>query len=113
MAHESECCRNDEPNRNTNCSSDSKEALENAVKDRLGRGTLPIPISIKYKKMGSEAGMSSRRRDHHRNDRFQQELGKSKRDSPSEIGPKCLKVRGPSPIYLGSESRVVAETDGW
>ncbi|TYJ06280.1 hypothetical protein E1A91_A12G222600v1 [Gossypium mustelinum] len=107
VAYESECCRNDEPNRNTNCSSDSKEALENAVKDRLGRGTLPIPISIKYKKMGSEAGMSSRRREHHRNDRFQQELGKRKRDSPSEIGPKRLKVRGPSPIHLGSESRLV------
>ncbi|MBA0621489.1 hypothetical protein Godav_007104 [Gossypium davidsonii] len=107
VAYESECCRNDEPNRNTNCSSDSKEALENAVKDRLGRGTLPIPISIKYKKMGSEAGMSSGQREHHRNDRFQQELGKSKRDSPSEMGPKRLKVRGPSPIHLGSESRLV------
>ncbi|KAB2000435.1 hypothetical protein ES319_D12G231600v1 [Gossypium barbadense] len=106
VAYASECCRNDEPNRNTNCSSDSK-ALENAVKDRLGRGTLPIPISIKYKKMGSEAGMSSGQREHHRNDRFQQELGKSKRDSPSEMGPKRLKVRGPSPIHLGSESRLV------
>ena len=98
----SECCRNYKPNRNINRPSDYKEAPENAVKDRFGRGTLPI--SIKYKKLGNEEVMS-RQREHHRNDRFQHELGKSTRETPPlEIGPKRLKVRGPT--YVGSERRL-------
>ncbi|XWS49520.1 hypothetical protein CRYUN_Cryun12cG0010000 [Craigia yunnanensis] len=98
----SECCRNYEPNRNINHTSDYKEAPENAVKDRFGRGTLPI--SIKYKKLGNEEAMS-RQREHHRNDRFQHELGKNMREPPPlENGPKRLKVRGPT--YVDSESRL-------
>ncbi|XP_022756969.1 lysine-specific demethylase JMJ706-like [Durio zibethinus] len=98
----SECRRNDEPNRNSNCTSYYKEAPENVVKDGFGRGTLPI--SIKYKKLGNEHLMSGQR-EHHRNDRFQHELGKSKREpSPIEIGPKRFKVRGLT--YVGSESRL-------
>ncbi|KAK8505692.1 hypothetical protein V6N12_038426 [Hibiscus sabdariffa] len=99
---ESECCRNDKPNHNINRSSYSKEA-PNIGADRFGRGSLPIPISIRYKKLDGEAEMS-RQQDHQRNDRLRQELGKSKREPPTEIGPKRLKVRGP--VYR------CAETDG-
>ncbi|XVE57390.1 hypothetical protein DITRI_Ditri04bG0087200 [Diplodiscus trichospermus] len=81
-------------------SSNCKEAPESAVKDRFGRGSLPI--SIKYKKLGNDEAMS-RQREHHRNYRFQQEIGKSTRGTtPLDIGPKRLKIRGPT--YLGSES---------
>ncbi|XWS38787.1 hypothetical protein CRYUN_Cryun19dG0160400 [Craigia yunnanensis] len=98
----SECFRNDEPNCNISSTSDYKEAPENAVKDRFGRGTLPI--SIKYKKLGNDEAMS-RHREHHINDRFQHEIGKSMREPPPlEIGPKRFKVRGPT--YVGSESRL-------
>ncbi|KAE8703420.1 Jumonji domain protein isoform 2 [Hibiscus syriacus] len=86
----SECCRSDEPNRNVNYSSYCKEAPNISVKNIIGRGTLPIPISIKYKKLDRELEMS-RQQEHDRNDRFQQELGKSKREPPSEIGPTRLK----------------------
>ncbi|KAE8693206.1 lysine-specific demethylase 5D-like isoform X2 [Hibiscus syriacus] len=101
---ESECCRHDQPNRNINRSSYCKEAPNIDVKDRFGRVALPIPISIKYKKLEGEAEMS-RQQEHHRNDGLRQELGKSKREPPSEIGPKSLKVRGP--VYLDSYSRLV------
>ena len=98
----SEGYRTDEPNRSINPTSDCKEAPENAMKDRFGRGTLPI--SIKYKKLGNDEAMS-RQREHHGNDRFNHELGKSMREPPPlEIGPKRLKVRGQT--YLGSESRL-------
>ncbi|XVE65333.1 hypothetical protein DITRI_Ditri07aG0172600 [Diplodiscus trichospermus] len=98
----SECCRNDGPNRNGNSTSDYKEAPGNTVKDRFGRGT--IPISIKYKKLRDEEAMS-RQREHHRNDRFRHESGKSMKEPlPLEIGPKRLKVKGPT--YVGSESRL-------
>ncbi|XVF11095.1 hypothetical protein REPUB_Repub07fG0239900 [Reevesia pubescens] len=97
----SECCRNEEANRNINRTSDCKEAPENDVMDRFGRGSLPI--SIKYKKLGNEDA-TSRQREHHRNDGFQQEIGKSMREPPSlEIGPKRFKIKGPT--YVGSESR--------
>ncbi|KAK6263343.1 hypothetical protein QUC31_009159 [Theobroma cacao] len=99
----SEGCRTDEPSRNINSTSDCKEAPENAVKERFGRGGA-LPISIKYKKLGNEETMS-RQREHQRYDRFHHEFGKSTRETPPlEIGPKRLKVRGPT--SLGSESRL-------
>ena len=65
---------------------------------RIDRGN-SIPISIRYKKFGNEE--ISRQRDHHRRDKVQQTI----REPPSiEIGPKRLKVRGPS--FLGLESRL-------
>ncbi|XWS49291.1 hypothetical protein CRYUN_Cryun13aG0151300 [Craigia yunnanensis] len=73
----SEGYRTDEPNRSINPTSDCKEAPENSMKDRFGRGTLPI--SIKYKKLGNDEAMS-RQREHHRDDRFQHEGISSSRD---------------------------------
>ncbi|KAK7309649.1 hypothetical protein RJT34_06548 [Clitoria ternatea] len=77
-----------------------KVDVEVSFKDRFARGNgNGIPISIRYKKSGNEE--ISMQRDHHRRDRLQQSF----RESPSsEIGPKRLKVRGPS--YLSLESRL-------
>lgn len=62
-----------------------------------------VPISIKFKKLANEESVS-RQREHHRKDRYHQlESGKRRRGPPPiEIGPKHLKVKGPS--FLGSES---------
>jgi len=100
----SEYCRADESNHgSTSSNSDYKEAPECASKDRVARGST-IPFSIKFKKLTSKEEMG-RQREHHRLDRFQHELGKTTREPPPiEIGPKRLKVRGPS--SLGSESRL-------
>jgi hypothetical protein len=100
----SEYCRADESNHGSTSSiSDYKEAPESASKDRVARGST-IPFSIKFKKLTSKEEMG-RQREHHRLDRFQHELGKTTREPPPiEIGPKRLKVRGPS--SLGSESRL-------
>ncbi|KAK8537871.1 hypothetical protein V6N12_044013 [Hibiscus sabdariffa] len=109
----SKWCRSDEPKRNVNRSSYCKEAPNIGVMDRFGRGALPIPITIKYKKLDSEAEMS-RHQEHHRNDWFRQELGKSKREPPSEIGPKRLKV-GPNISRFRKQTGLKfrrAETDG-
>lgn len=76
----------------------------NALRDRLSfRNT--VPISIKFKKTVSDEALNmNRNREHyHRFDRFQNESGRSAREPPSlEIGPKRLKVKGPS--ILGLES---------
>ncbi|KAK7252509.1 hypothetical protein RIF29_36496 [Crotalaria pallida] len=65
---------------------------------RFAKGN-SIPISMKHKKLGNEE--ISRQRDHLRKERLQQTF----RELPSmEIGPKRLKVRGPS--FLGLESRL-------
>lgn len=70
--------------------------------DRFGRGST-IPISIKIKKLANEG--TNRQREQPKKDRIQFELGKTSREPPPiEIGPKRLKVRGPS--FLGSESRL-------
>lgn len=101
----SEYCRADESNHGSTSSiSDYKEAPESASKERVARGS-SIPFSIKFKKLTSKEEMG-RQREHHRLDRFQHELGKTMREPPPpiEIGPKRLKVRGPS--VLGSESRL-------
>lgn len=112
-----ESCRTDESNRNFVSTLGYKEALESASRDRFARGST-IPISIKFKKLTNEEAMS-RQREHHKLARFQHEVGKSMREPPSiEIGPKRLKVRGPS--FLGSESRldwlldyIIDEKTGW
>ncbi|KAJ6943057.1 lysine-specific demethylase JMJ706-like isoform X1 [Populus alba x Populus x berolinensis] len=101
----SEYFRADESNHGSTSSiSDYKEAPESASKERVARGST-IPFSIKFKKLTSKEEMG-RQREHHRLDRFQHELGKTMREPPPpiEIGPKRLKVRGPS--FLGSESRL-------
>ncbi|XP_054825026.1 lysine-specific demethylase JMJ13-like [Prosopis cineraria] len=67
---------------------------ERSVKDKFAGGN-SIPISVRYKKLGSEG--VSRERDMHRKDRFQQAIGER---PPLEIGPKRLKVRGPSLLSL-------------
>ncbi|KAJ6327103.1 hypothetical protein OIU78_014063 [Salix suchowensis] len=101
----SEYCRADESNHGSTSVSDYKEAPEIASKDRVARGST-IPISIKFKKLMTYKEEMGRQREHHnRLDRFQHEVGKTMREPPPpiEIGPKRLKVRGPS--FLGSESR--------
>ncbi|XP_027360817.1 lysine-specific demethylase JMJ706-like isoform X2 [Abrus precatorius] len=71
---------------------------EISSRDRFARGN-GIPVSIRYRKLGNEE--ISMQRDHHRGERLQQTL----REPPSiEMGPKRLKVRGPS--FLGLESRL-------
>ncbi|KAI4314516.1 hypothetical protein L6164_027418 [Bauhinia variegata] len=62
---------------------------ESCLKDRFSKGNT-IPISIRYKKLGSER--VSRQQDHHRKDKLQH----IREPPPIEFGPKRLKVRGPS-----------------
>lgn len=100
-----ECSQtNDESNHNSLSASHRMESPESASKeDRFARGSV-IPISIKFKKLVSDEAMR-RERENQRLDKFQHELGKTMRESlPIEIGPKRLKIRGPS--FLGSESRL-------
>lgn len=83
-------------------SAESKEASVGASRDKLARGR-GIPISIKFKKMANE--VLSKHEELHRDHRHQNELGKTMREPPPiEIGPKRLKVRGPS--VLGNEGRL-------
>jgi hypothetical protein len=98
----SDCWRTEESNCKSVPPTNCKEGPDSALRDRFGRGSA-IPISIKYKKLGNEEAIS-RQREHQRKDRYQLELGKATREPPPvEIGPKRLKVRGPS--YVGTESR--------
>ncbi|KAM7525463.1 hypothetical protein LguiA_015365 [Lonicera macranthoides] len=65
---------------------------------RLAGGAI-IPMSMKYKKptANGETMGKHREQQRHRDDRMHHELGKNMREAPSiEIGPKRLKVRGPS-----------------
>lgn len=71
---------------------------EISSKDRYARGN-GIPISVRYKKLGHEE--ISMQHSHHRKERLQQTY---RGPSSIEIGPKRLKVRGPS--FLGLESRL-------
>lgn len=96
----SDCCRTDESHCKIIPPTYYKETPDCAWRDGFARGS-SIPISIKYKKSANEEA-TSRQREHQRMDRFQLELGKTLREPPPiEIGPKRLKVRGPS--YLGTE----------
>lgn len=91
-----------------NCGYDSsssaiqtKEAYDSTFRDRYPKG---VPISIKSKKMAHEEAVSS-----HRGtlkcDGFPAEIAKPTRELPSaEMGPKRLKIKGPS--FLGLESRL-------
>ncbi|MED6143707.1 hypothetical protein PIB30_008348 [Stylosanthes scabra] len=72
---------------------------EISSRERFTGANNNIPISVRYKKFGND--VISRQRDHHRKDKVQQSI----REPPSiEIGPKRLKVRGPS--FLSVESRL-------
>ncbi|XP_031261595.1 lysine-specific demethylase JMJ706 isoform X2 [Pistacia vera] len=98
----SECSRSDESNHSvSHTSSNYKETSESGARDKFARGST-VPISIKFKKL-TEEETTSKQRENHRNDRFQHDFGKAMREPPPiEIGPKRLKVRGPS--ILGSDS---------
>ncbi|KAG8382522.1 hypothetical protein BUALT_Bualt05G0086200 [Buddleja alternifolia] len=84
----SECSIPDDLSRNCSLNSGaSKEASVGSSREKLVRGS-NIPISIKFKKASNEEASSK--------------LGKTTREPPPiEIGPKRLKVRGPS--VLGYE----------
>ncbi|XP_057978405.1 lysine-specific demethylase JMJ13 [Malania oleifera] len=90
-----ECCISDEEyhcfSRDAIC---PKEAPDRAMKDRLTRGAA-APVSTKFKKMNTEEAVHQQR-EHHREDRFQHNLVKTREPPSIEIGPKRLKVRGPS-----------------
>ncbi|GMJ16047.1 JUMONJI 13 [Hibiscus trionum] len=91
----SEFCRNDKRHHGISRNSDCKEA-------RRGH----LPISIKYRKLGNDEAMV-RHEEQHQNDRFKHEVGKCAREPPPlEMGPKRIKVRGPGPLYVGSERRL-------
>lgn len=76
------------------------DKVDISLKNRFARGN-GTPISARYKKSGNEEISMHMQQDHHRRERLQQTY----REAPSiEIGPKRLKVRGPS--FLGIESRL-------
>lgn len=92
-----------EPRRNYVSASYCKEAPECGSRDRFSRGSTN-PVSIKFKRLTNEEAIY-RQREHQRVDRLHLQLGKSMREPPPiEIGPKRLKVRGPS--FLGADSRL-------
>lgn len=98
----SECSTTEEQNRSfsVNAHQGGKRSSESVQRDRLGA----MPMSIKLKRMGNEEAMSRQRGEQQRRDRFH-DLGRTMREPPSiEIGPKRLKVRGPS--FIGWESRL-------
>ncbi|KAI8021266.1 Lysine-specific demethylase JMJ706 [Camellia lanceoleosa] len=77
------------------CSKASKETSDGASRDRFARGTT-VPVSIKFKKTANEEAVS-KYREHRRDGRFDHDLGRTIREPlPIEIGPKRLKVRGPT-----------------
>lgn len=85
------CSTTDDPSRNSGSNStESKEVPTGGSRDKSSRGT-GIPISIKFKKTANDGEPV------HREQRHQHELGRTMREPPPlEIGPKRLKVRGPS-----------------
>lgn len=100
----SNCTSAEELGRNSSpTATHSKEAPDSTLRDRYAKET-PIPISIKYKKVAHEEAVN-KHSEYQKDDRFQHELGKGTRGPPPiEIGPKRLKVRGPS--FLGLEGRL-------
>uniref|UniRef100_A0A803LTV2 Lysine-specific demethylase JMJ706-like n=1 Tax=Chenopodium quinoa TaxID=63459 RepID=A0A803LTV2_CHEQI len=81
----------------------SKDGKVIVMRDGPHKGSI-VPISIKVKRTPGD-GPSIRHRDHPSSGRFQQNIGKITREPhPLDIGPKRLKVKGPS--FLGSESRL-------
>lgn len=83
-------------------SSQLKEVMDNGLRDRFANRNA-MPISIKFKKVGHDE-MLSKNREHQRSDGYQHDLGKTTREPPLEIGPKRLKVKGPS--ITGLDSRL-------
>lgn len=80
-----------------------KDGKISAPRDRHFKGSI-IPVSIKVKRTPSD-GPSIKHTEHLTSGRFQQDIGKITREPPPvEIGPKRLKVKGPS--FLGSERRL-------
>ncbi|CAI0470941.1 unnamed protein product [Linum tenue] len=74
-------------------------------RDRLPRGSPAAPISIKIKKVATEEALS-RHREYQRLGGFHHELGRRREAAPPiEVGPKRLKVKGPS-SFLVSQSRL-------
>lgn len=85
----------------------TREPSDNTVRERLAIRNNNAPISIKLRKTGNDEAVSRSNREAQRFDRLKQnESGKSSRREPPpiEIGPKRLKVKGPS--NLGLESRL-------
>ncbi|KAL3817910.1 hypothetical protein ACJIZ3_003815 [Penstemon smallii] len=83
---------------------ESKGTLFGTSRDKLAGGS-NIPISIKLKKTPHQE-MLGKNREQQRDKRPHQELGKLMREPPPiEIGPKRLKVRGPS--FFGPEGRLM------
>ena len=85
-------------------SNNFKEVADNGLRDRLANrntGTL----SIKIKKVGNDE-MMSKNGEHQRSDRCQHDLGRTVREPqpPLEMGPKRLKVKGPS--FIGLDNRL-------
>lgn len=75
--------------------SSSMSHCDGALKDGVVRRTT-IPIPIKFKRSVNEEAVR-KFREHHKHDEFDLNLGRTIREQPSkEIGPKRLKVRGPS-----------------
>lgn len=82
---------------------DFKDGKVGVLRDRPVKRSM-VPLSIKVKRTPSD-GPSMKHREHPTSGRFQQDKGKMSREGhPIEIGPKRLKVKGPS--FLGSESRL-------
>ncbi|KAL0394862.1 UNVERIFIED_CONTAM: hypothetical protein Slati_4452400 [Sesamum latifolium] len=98
------CSTTDDPNRNSGSNStESKEVPLGGSRDKSSRGS-GIPISIKFKKAPNEEVLS-KHGEVHRDQRHQHELGRTMREPPPlEIGPKRLKVRGPS--VLGYDGKL-------
>ncbi|KAH9687427.1 transcription factor jumonji (Jmj) family protein / zinc finger (C5HC2 type) family protein [Citrus sinensis] len=93
--------RTDESNHKSSHTSNYKEMSERGLKDRFARVGGTVPISIKFKKLADEEAIS-RQQENCRKERFQHEFGKATREPPPiEMGPKRLKVRGPS--FIGSD----------
>ncbi|KAK2662666.1 hypothetical protein Ddye_001240 [Dipteronia dyeriana] len=101
----SECCQTDLSIRNTcHYSNYKEEASDRAMVEQRFVRVSTVPISIKYKKLSDEEALG-RQRDNRRNDKFRHELGKGMKEAPPlEIGPRRLKLRGPS-SFLGADSR--------
>lgn len=97
----SEFRRTDESNHKSSHNSNYKETSESGSKDRFSRVGSTIPISIKFRKLADEEAVS-RQQENYRSERFRHEFGEAMREPhPTEMGPKRLKVRGPS--FIGSD----------
>ncbi|KAL1829917.1 lysine-specific demethylase JMJ13 isoform X3 [Daucus carota subsp. sativus] len=98
------CSTTDDSDHNS-CSSTirSKEAHNSTSRSRSSDGT-PIPISIRYKKLSHDEAVS-KHIGNQKDDRFLPEMIKRARNPPPlEMGPKRLKIKGPS--FMGLDERL-------